>query len=415
MNLRTPTLVACALLAGLTAPALAVDNLLINPGFEGPPYGDGWGSWGNTGFYEIWPPDVCAALFGDWWNSYGGVYQMGIAGTPGTTYQFVLHNTRIETNWKADLYFGLEYYDATDPNKLSETMVLIDTATRLANGQIDGNVFTMQATAPASTVFVRPVFRFDNVDPNYVVQPDAGAFVFNTFLSLAPAQGQEMLKNPGFEDTDSSGRPGDYWGNWGNTDFNAFFGANGHASLFADQTTNSGGVYQQGILGTPNTRYQFDLVDVRIESGWDADLYFGLEYYDAADYTKLGTTEVQIDTSVTGDGLHFSMSGQAPAATVYVRPYVRFDNVGYSGGSLRNAFVFGAALIELSPLHPGDTNCDGAITYGDINPFVVALSGQTAYETKYPNCYWLNADCNNDDLVNYGDINTFVNLLSGGS
>jgi hypothetical protein len=413
MNLRMKTLMAFALLAGLSMPALAVDNLLVDPGFEGPDYfGQGWGNWGNTSFNDFWAPDICASLFGDWWNNYGGVFQTGIAGQPATIYQFVLCDTRIEASWKADLYFGLEYYDVDDATKLGETMVLIDTATRLANGQINGNAISMQGTSVAGTAFVRPVFRFENVDPNYVVQPDAGTFVFNTFMSLAPALGQEMLKNPGFEDTDGSGRPGDFWGNWGTTDFNSFWGVNGHASFFADNLTNSGGVYQLGILGTPNARYQFDLADVRIEANWDADLYFGLEYYDAADFTKLGATEVLIDTSVTGDGLHFTMTGTAPAGTVYVRPYIRFDNVGYAGGSLRNAFVFGATLTELSPLFPGDLNCDGVISYADINPFVLALSGQAGYEARYPNCHWMNADVNSDGVVSYADINPFVRLLS---
>jgi hypothetical protein len=62
----------------------------------------------------------------------------------------------------------------------------------------------------------------------------------------------------------------------------------------------------------------------------------------------------------------------------------------------------------------GDLNCDGTISYADINPFVLALSGQAAYEAQYPNCNWLNADCNADGAVSYADINPFVQLLSGG-
>lgn len=62
--------------------------------------------------------------------------------------------------------------------------------------------------------------------------------------------------------------------------------------------------------------------------------------------------------------------------------------------------------------YPGDTNCDSVISYGDINPFVVALSGQSAYEAAYPQCHYLNADCNLDGFVTYGDINPFVQLLA---
>jgi hypothetical protein len=62
---------------------------------------------------------------------------------------------------------------------------------------------------------------------------------------------------------------------------------------------------------------------------------------------------------------------------------------------------------------PGDMNCDGALNFDDIDPFVLALSGQAGYEAVYPDCYWRNADCNLDGQVNFDDINAFVALLSG--
>lgn len=62
---------------------------------------------------------------------------------------------------------------------------------------------------------------------------------------------------------------------------------------------------------------------------------------------------------------------------------------------------------------PGDTDCDGAVTFSDIDPFVLALSGQAAYEAAYPDCDWLSADCNGDGLVSFADIDAFVVLLAG--
>ena len=79
--------------------------------------------------------------------------------------------------------------------------------------------------------------------------------------------------------------------------------------------------------------------------------------------------------------------------------------------SLRTTGVF--ALSGASIVRPGDLNCDGVVDFHDINPFVLALTGQTAYETAFPDCRWLNADCNNDGVVNFADINPFVALLSG--
>lgn len=78
------------------------------------------------------------------------------------------------------------------------------------------------------------------------------------------------------------------------------------------------------------------------------------------------------------------------------------------------AEVYNAAFVT-GPFQylAGDTNCDGIITYGDINPFVLAISGQSAYESAYPTCRWLNADCNADSTVTYGDINPFVGALAG--
>jgi len=61
----------------------------------------------------------------------------------------------------------------------------------------------------------------------------------------------------------------------------------------------------------------------------------------------------------------------------------------------------------------GDLNCDGSINFNDIDPFVLALSGQAGYEAAYPDCDWLNADVNADDAVDFHDIDPFVALLSG--
>jgi len=60
---------------------------------------------------------------------------------------------------------------------------------------------------------------------------------------------------------------------------------------------------------------------------------------------------------------------------------------------------------------PGDLNCDGMVTLADIDPFVLALSGQAAYNAEWPDCYWRNADCNLDGDVTSADIDAFVELL----
>ena len=405
------------LAVALSVPALGVSNIVLNPRFEdldsNGAYGDFWGNWGATSFNNFFGRPH-ASLWGDSIGNSGGVFQGQIPGTAGKSYQFDLLNVRIESSWDATLLVGLEYYDSNDATKLGETFVTVNTAARVANGQVDGNVISMKGTAVPGTVYVRPVFRFEYVNPEYWQQPQANIFVFDTYLSQAALPGQEFLKNPAFEEKDAGGRYGYYWGNWGNTDFNSFWGSNGHASFFADQVGNSGGVYQASVLGTPGDTYRFRLTDVRIEQNFDADLFFGLEYYGADNFTKLGETIQLIDTSTTGDGLSFEMSGTAVGGTVYVRPVIRFDNVGYSGGSNRNAFVFATAMTDTTGLVLGDLNCDGSVTIADIIPFVTALLDPAQYAVSYPSCSILFADMNGDGRVDGADISQFVQAVIEG-
>jgi PKD repeat protein len=61
----------------------------------------------------------------------------------------------------------------------------------------------------------------------------------------------------------------------------------------------------------------------------------------------------------------------------------------------------------------GDVNGDDTMDFGDINPFVLALTaGESGYYNAYPNGYYYTADINLDGQVNFGDINPFVALLT---
>ena len=62
----------------------------------------------------------------------------------------------------------------------------------------------------------------------------------------------------------------------------------------------------------------------------------------------------------------------------------------------------------------GDINCDGSIDFGDIDPFVLALTDPTTYAERYAECHIELADLSGDGLVNNGDIDPFVALLVGG-
>ena len=68
---------------------------------------------------------------------------------------------------------------------------------------------------------------------------------------------------------------------------------------------------------------------------------------------------------------------------------------------------------EASSQVVGDVNCDFAVDFGDINPFVLLLTNPTAWQAKYPKCPELNGDINRDGVVDFADINPFVRLLTG--
>ena len=141
----------------------------------------------------------------------------------------------------------------------------------------------------------------------------------STIAAAGAPLGVELLNDPGFDQF------GTFWGKFGAADFNDFFGGNPHASLFADGNGNFGGVFQLGIDNTEGVTYEFSLTDVRIESNFNANFRFGLEFYAADDATKLGETLAVIDTNdpndglATGDGLSFTMSADAFAGAAFVQ------------------------------------------------------------------------------------------------
>lgn len=70
----------------------------------------------------------------------------------------------------------------------------------------------------------------------------------------------------------------------------------------------------------------------------------------------------------------------------------------------------GKCRINPAPC-PADMNCDGLISFDDIDPFVAALGYPGGDGWPYPDCPWLGADCNNDGAVDFDDIDAFVALI----
>ena len=230
------------------------------------------------------------------------------------------------------------------------------------------------------------------------------------FILIQTVQGyseDNLIINPSFEDVDLDGAVGDAWGAFGAAGFNDFFGGNPHASLFADNIGNFGGVFQVGIPADPDAvSYTFTLEDVRLEENIDCNARFGLEYFQADDSTLIFEDLVQIDLSTTGDGLRFSMTSDAVAGAAFVRPIIRFDEVVSTADSQENCFVFNTSLCANSKaVVLGDVNMDGVVDLLDVAPFVDLIS---------TGGFSPQADINMDGQVTLLDVDPFVNILTGG-
>jgi hypothetical protein len=71
------------------------------------------------------------------------------------------------------------------------------------------------------------------------------------------------------------------------------------------------------------------------------------------------------------------------------------------------------ASLHAIQANRGDLDCDNDVDFGDINPFVLALSNPAVYALQFPDCPVPNGDIDGDGVIGFGDINPFVQLLSG--
>ncbi len=145
------------------------------------------------------------------------------------------------------------------------------------------------------------------------------------------------------------------------------------------------------------------------------------------DQRVLNPGPVVLDGTVTDDGLPnppgvvtttWSVAS-GPGAPAFANPFAVDTTATFPVAGtyvLRltadDGFVAVSDTTTVVVVPRGDTNCDGAISFEDIDPFVVALSGVASYAAAYPDCLWLTADCNGDGWVDFDDIDAFVETLS---
>jgi hypothetical protein len=134
-------------------------------------------------------------------------------------------------------------------------------------------------------------------------------------------------------------------------------------------------------------------------------LTLALAVHASADYDlSWFTIDSGGDMWTTGSGFELSGTiGQPDAGAVVM-----------TGGGFELIGGFWPVISTGPSVCAGDLNCDGQISFGDINPFVLYLSNNTLWQATYPGCNPLNGDINGDGVYGQGsfkDINPFVALL----
>jgi peptidoglycan hydrolase-like amidase len=97
------------------------------------------------------------------------------------------------------------------------------------------------------------------------------------------------------------------------------------------------------------------------------------------------------------------------ALTVYNGELIAGGQFTTAGGNPAN-YVARWGCAAPAPCS-GDMNCDGRVTFADIDPFVEALGGESAWNQNHPGCPWRNADCNASGTVTFADIDPFVAVI----
>ncbi|MGE0481351.1 MAG: hypothetical protein AB7Q17_12855 [Phycisphaerae bacterium] len=128
-----------------------------------------------------------------------------------------------------------------------------------------------------------------------------------------------------------------------------------------------------------------------------------------------GWVTIHTSTAPVVNGLLANWDTSGLRACAYTIRLVAWDTaVVDSNGAIQNRAEYETSLCVRAQCTPlGDLNCDGYVNNFDIDPFVLALTDEAAYELSYPECYYTNADANGDGRVNNFDIDGFVQLLVG--
>jgi hypothetical protein len=143
---------------------------------------------------------------------------------------------------------------------------------------------------------------------------------------------------------------------------------------------------------------------------YDGDLIAGGRFTSAGD--------ISANYIALWDGANWHPMGAGMSGSTYPSVYAMaaYNNDLIAGGGFTVADGNPANYIArwgCAPpaVCPGDMNCDGRVTFADIDPFVEALGGESAWNQSHPGCPWLNADCDGSGTVTFADIDPFVAVI----
>ena len=148
-----------------------------------------------------------------------------------------------------------------------------------------------------------------------------------------------------------------------------------------------------------------------INSDWQPYAVLTIEVsHDGITWTTVWANGDSEMTASAWSAHEYDMSGVAddqPAVRVRWGYAIDTGVWAYSGWNFDDVEVWGVVAPALCA---GDLDCDGSVTYADIDLFVAALNHAGGIGWSY-DCPWLNGDCDGDGDVNYGDIDPFVGRI----
>ncbi len=130
--------------------------------------------------------------------------------------------------------------------------------------------------------------------------------------------------------------------------------------------------------------------------------------------TPSPTLDTKDPTTLGGLVLNTKILYDANADGTYNDPTSTYYNPNLPADEAYDVLLYvGATKPGVPPICVGDMNCDGQVSFADINPFVIYMVNFAAWQSSYPGCNPRNGDINGDGTYpSFADVNPFVALLT---